>query len=150
LPKTTRNTLAHSREWAFIIMENGQEIHFKTVDEFLGYLPQSELEIVLFLRKIIFECMPDCKEKLTYNVPFYYRHSRICYIWPATIPWEKMSKSVAIGFCKGDSFLDETFENIKFTFNSVDEVNVALLKEKINEAILIDEKIVKARRRKIQ
>lgn len=150
MPKTTRNTLAYSREWAFIIMENGQELQCKTVDEFLGYLPQSELEIVLFLRKIIFECMPDCKEKLTYNVPFYYRHSRICYIWPATIPWEKMSKSVGIGFCKGDSFLDETFENTKFTFNSVDEVDVALLKEKIQEAILIDEKIVKARRRKIQ
>jgi hypothetical protein len=131
-------------------MGNTQGIQFKEVDEFLGYLPEREIEIVLFLRKIILECMPDCKEKLAYNVPFYYRHSRICYIWPATIPWEKMSKSVAIGFCKGDSFLDETFETTKFTFNSVEEVDVVLLKEKIYEAILIDEKIVKARRRKIQ
>jgi uncharacterized protein YdhG (YjbR/CyaY superfamily) len=131
-------------------MENTQGIQFKEVKELLDYITKHELEIVLFLRKIILECMPDCKEKVSYNVPFYYRHSRICYIWPATIPWEKMPKSVAIGFCKGDSFLDETFETTKFTFNSVDEVDVALLKEKIYAAILIDEKIVKARRRKIQ
>jgi hypothetical protein len=135
-------------------MENTQGIQFKTLDEFLDYIPEDELEVVLFLRKIILECITDCKEKLAYNVPFYYRHSRICYIWPATIPWGKVSKGVAIGFCKGDSFLDETFETKKFasklTFNSVAEIDIASLKEQIYEAILIDEKIVKARRRKIQ
>jgi hypothetical protein len=131
-------------------MGNKEGIQFKEVKELLDYLPKHELEIVVFLRKIILECMPDYKEKLAYNVPFYYRHSRICYIWPATIPWGNMSKSVVIGFCKGESFLDETFETTKFIFNSVDEVDVALIKEKIYEAILIDEKIVKARRRKIQ
>lgn len=131
-------------------MRNTQATEFKAVHEFLDYLPADELEIVLFLRQIILECMPDCKEKLAYNVPFYYRHSRICFIWPATIPWEKISKGVAIGFCKGDSLLDETFVSAKFTFNSVKEIDVAFVKQKIQEAILIDEKIVKARRRKIQ
>ena len=135
-------------------MGNTQGIEFKKVDEFLDNIPEDELEIVLFLRKIILECMPDCKEKLAYNVPFYYRHSRICYIWPATVLWEKIPKGVAIGFCKGDSFLDETFTIEKFasklTFNSVKEIDVPFVKQQINEAILIDEKIVKARRRKIQ
>jgi hypothetical protein len=131
-------------------MGNTQGIEFSTVDEFLDYLPADELEIVLLLRKIILECMPDCKEKLANNVPFYYRHSRICYIWPATIPWEKVSKGVAIGFCKGDSLLDETFETTKFTFNSIKEIDIDFVKQQIQEAILVDEKIVKARRRKIQ
>jgi hypothetical protein len=98
--------------------------------------------------------MNDCKEKLAYNVPFFYRHSRICYIWPASIPWGKVEKGVAIGFCKGASFLDETFENTKFssklTFTSVKEIDIAFLKQQIFEAILIDEQIVKAKRRKIQ
>lgn len=129
-------------------------LEFKTKKEFLDYLSEEELEVVLFLHKIILECMPDCKEKLVYNVPFYYRHSRICYIWPASIPCGKVAKGVAIGFCKGDSFLDETFENTKFasklTFNSVKEIDVALLKKQIYEAILVDNQIVKARRRKIQ
>jgi hypothetical protein len=36
------------------------------------------------------------------------------------------------------------------TFNSLKEIDVAFVKQQIDEAILIDEKIVKARRRKIQ
>ncbi|SHN03356.1 DUF1801 domain-containing protein [Flavobacterium xinjiangense] len=135
-------------------MGNTQGLEFKTIEEFLDYLSEEEQEIVLFLRKIILECMPDCKEKLAYNIPFYYRHSRICYIWPASIPWGKVEKGVAIGFCKGTSFLDETFEITKFasklTFKSVKEIDVSLLKQQIYEAILIDEQIVKAKRRKIQ
>ena len=135
-------------------MGNTQELEFKTTEEFLEYLSKEDLEIVLFLRKIILECMPDCKEKLAYNVPFYYRHARICYIWPASIPWGKVEKGVAIGFCKGASFLDETFETTKFAskqiFNSVSEIDIVLLKQQIHEAILIDNQIVKAKRRKIQ
>lgn len=135
-------------------MGNPQGIQFKSVNEFLDNLPEEELEIVLFLQKIIMECMPDCKEKLAYNVPFYYRHSRICYIWPASVHWGKVEKGVAIGFCKGASFLDETFETTKFiskrTFTSIKEFDVPLLKQQIYEAILVDNQIVKAKRRKIQ
>ncbi|MET0758915.1 MAG: DUF1801 domain-containing protein [Flavobacterium sp.] len=135
-------------------MGNTQGLEFKTTDEFLDYLPEEELEIVLFLRKIILDCIPDCKEKLAYNVPFYYRHSRICYIWPASIPWGKVEKGVAIGFCKGELLSDDTFETTKFaskqTFTSVKEIDAAILKQQIYEAVLIDEQIVKAKRRKIQ
>lgn len=135
-------------------MENPQEIEFKSTEAFLDYLPKEELEIVLFLRKIVLECMPDCKEKLAYNVPFYYRHSKICYIWPASIPWEKINNGVGIAFCKGASLLDETFEtatfNSKSLFYSIKDIDVVSLKKQINEAILIDEQIVKARRRRIQ
>jgi hypothetical protein len=135
-------------------MENPQVVQFKSIDEFLDNLPEKELEIVLFLRKIILECMPDLKEKLAYNVPFYYRHSRICYIWPASVPWGKVEKGVAIGFCKSASFLDQTFETINFSskslFFSITEIDVVSLKQQIYEAILIDEQIAKARRRKIQ
>ncbi|WP_413999207.1 DUF1801 domain-containing protein [Flavobacterium sp. W1B] len=135
-------------------MGNSQGVQFKSLEEFFDYLPEDELEIVLFLRKIILECVVDHKEKLAYNVPFYYRHSRICYIWPTSVPWGKVEKGVAIGFCKGASFLDETFETTQFIskqmFTSVNEIDVSFLKQKIHEAILIDEQIVKARRRRIQ
>ncbi|NGY37509.1 DUF1801 domain-containing protein [Flavobacterium sp. XN-5] len=135
-------------------MEEPHTLDFNSIEEFLDYLPAEELAIVLFLRKIILECMPDCKEKLAHNVPFYYRHSRICYIWPASIPWGKVEKGVAIGFCKNSSFRDETFETSIFTsntlFSSIEAIDVVSLKQQINEAILIDEQIVKARRRRIQ
>lgn len=135
-------------------MGNTQGIQFNTVDAFLDYLPEEEQEVVLFLRKIILECISNCKEKLAYNVPFYYCHSRICYIWPASIPWGKVENGVAIGFCKNASFLDETFETTQFAsknvFSSVKEIDVTLLRQQIYEAVLIDEQIVKAKRRKIQ
>ena len=135
-------------------MGNTQGMQFKTIDELLDYLPEEEIEIVLSLRKIILECIPNCKEKLAYNVPFYYCHSRICFIWPASIPWGKVEKGVAIGFCKSTSFLDETFETAKFAskliFNTVKEIDIAFLRQQIYEAVLIDEQIVKAKRRKIQ
>ena len=135
-------------------MGNPQGLQFNTIADFLDYLPEDELEIVLYLRKIILECIPNCKEKLAYNVPFYYCHSRICYIWPESIPWGKVEKGVAIGFCKGTLLLDETFETTKFTskltFSSVQEIDVELLKLQIYEAVLIDNQIVKAKRRKIQ
>ncbi|TDE04635.1 DUF1801 domain-containing protein [Flavobacterium hiemivividum] len=135
-------------------MEESDILDFNSIEEFLDYLPAAELEIVLFLRKIILECMPDCKEKLAHNIPFYYRHSRICYIWPASIPWTKVEKGVAIGFCKNSAFRDEAFETTTFSsktlFSSIDEIDVVSLKQQINEAILIDEQIVKARRRRIQ
>jgi hypothetical protein len=135
-------------------MENLQDLQFKSMDGFLEYLPEEEKEIVLFLRKIVLECMPDSKEKLAYNVPFYYRHSKICYIWPASIPWGKISSGVGIGFCKSTSLLDETFETATFSakslFSSIKEIDVTALKAQIREAILIDEQIVKARRRRIQ
>lgn len=135
-------------------MENPQDLQFKSMDDFLEYLPEEEKEIVFFLRKIVLECMPDSKEKLAYNVPFYYRHSKICYIWPASIPWGKVSSGVGIGFCKSASLLDETFETATFSakslFSSIKEIDVTALKAQIREAILIDEQIVKARRRRIQ
>jgi hypothetical protein len=54
-------------------------------------------------------------------------------------------------FCKGDSFLMKLLQrqiDSKLTFNSLKEIDVAFVKQQIHEAILIDEKIVKARRRK--
>jgi hypothetical protein len=135
-------------------MGNTQGIEFKTIEEFLDYLAEDELEIVLYLRKIILECISNGKEKLAFNVPFYYRHSRICYIWPASIPWGKVEKGVAIGFCKGSSLLDETFDSTRFTskltFTSVKEIDTEVLKQHIYEAVFIDEQIAKAKRRKIQ
>jgi hypothetical protein len=54
-------------------------------------------------------------------------------------------------FCKGDSFWMKLLQrqmDSKLTFNSLKEIDVAFVKQQIHEAILIDEKIVKARRRK--
>ena len=54
-----------------------QAVAFNTVEECLAYLPHEQLQLVEQLRALVLECIPHCKEKLAYNVPFYYGHSRI-------------------------------------------------------------------------
>lgn len=127
-------------------MNKFQHTKFKSVGAFLDYLPEKEREIVEALRNLITESLPECEEKLSYNVPFYYRHSRICYIWPASIPWGGVKSGVALGFCRGHLLSDEYryIESGKRkqiytkTFHSVDEIEPEILKEYLYEAYEID------------
>ncbi len=125
-------------------------MEFKTINDFLTNLPKEELEIVQFIQKVIRDCMPDAKEKIASNIPFYYRHARICYIWPASISWEKVTAGVGVGFCKDEDFLDHTFASVALVYNSIADIDVAVLKQRIESAIILDNKIVKVRRRRIQ
>ncbi|MCB0374453.1 MAG: DUF1801 domain-containing protein [Sinomicrobium sp.] len=89
-------------------MNKMQPLDFETVADFLDYLPDHERKIVDQLRGMILDCIPDCTEKLSYNVPFYYRHSRICFIWPPSVPWGKFGPvGVQLGFCHGNLLRDE-------------------------------------------
>ena len=80
-----------------------QEVSFRTVDEFPDFLPPAELMITELLRNIIFSCMPDVAEKLSYNVPFYKRHAIICFIWPSSVKWgnKMIREGLHLGFSKG-------------------------------------------------
>ena len=126
-------------------MKRPQKVNFKDIEAFLAYLPESELRIVNLLRRIIIDCIPDCQEKLAYNVLFFYRRSRICYVWPGSIPRGGFKEGVAIGFCRGSELIDEGdyFDKrgkgiaLK-VFLKTEEVNVDLLKSYIYEAFLID------------
>ena len=133
-------------------MGNPQKIKFRTVDEFLDSLPPGELKLVAFLRGLVFEAIPDCKEKLAYSVPFYYRRSRIVFIWPAFIPWGAVGKGVALGFCRGAELcnLDPTGKKAigRKVFQSVKEINQTEIKHLLYEAVLLDEKHFKSKRKK--
>ncbi|MDX1642608.1 MAG: DUF1801 domain-containing protein [Balneolaceae bacterium] len=128
-------------------MSRIQKVKIKSLGEFLDLLSQEELTIVEHLREIIFEELPDCKEKLAYNVPFYYRHSRICFLWPASVPWGGVEKGVALGFCKGHLISNEVGylekRNRKQvrskTFTSENQIEPNLLKSYLLEAKEIDE-----------
>ena len=127
-------------------MSNIQPTKFKTVGEFMDFLPQNELNIVEHLRDLIFGELPDCKEKLAYNVPFYYQHSRICFIWPASVPWGGVDIGVALGFCKGYLLSDEVEylekkdqkEVRTKTFSSEKQIERDLLRSYLFEAREID------------
>src|SRR5829696_3835563 len=91
-------------------MNRFQDVDFRNVNDFLDYLPDKELGIVERLRELVFECIPDAKEKLAYNVPFYYRHSRICFIWPGIVQWGKTKKAgVQFALCRGNLLADPSY-----------------------------------------
>ena len=125
-----------------------QNVNFKNVDELLEFLPGDELKIVEILRKIVFYCIPDIEEKISYNVPFYKRHSNICYIWPSSVQWGNVKNTgVQFGFNKGYlmqdeiNWLDKGNRKQVFwkTFHSVKELDIDLLKAYIFEAAFIDQ-----------
>jgi hypothetical protein len=123
-----------------------QPMAFKSIPEFLHYLPEDQLQMVEALRNLVLECIPDGTEKLAYNVPFYYRYSRICFIWPAAVPWGAVKSGVQIGFCKGSllsdtSYLsaDERRSVFVKRFDSPKEIDAGQLRALLYEAVLIDE-----------
>jgi hypothetical protein len=86
-------------------------------------LPQEELEIVLFFALSWNVCRTA--KKLAYNVPFTIVIP-ICYM--ASIQGNN-SERCGYWFCKGDSFLDETFATAKLDSkltNSLKEIDVLL------------------------
>lgn len=129
-----------------------QDVSFKTVEDFLAYLPEDELKIVELLRKIILSCLPDVVEKLSYNVPFYKRHSTICFIWPSAVTWSGMKqRGVRFGFTKGFlmqdeiNYLDKGDRKQMYwrDFYSIKDIDIELLKAYIFEAAFIDEEVFK-------
>lgn len=125
-----------------------QNVSFRNVDEFLAYLPENELEIVEALRSIVLDCIPDVKEKLSYNVPYFSRFYRICFIWPASVPWGNVKlNGVQIGFVNGNLLTDESGylergnrkQVYTKAFTDVSEIDVEVLRSLIFEAVLLDE-----------
>ena len=125
-----------------------QNVSFKNVEEFLSFLPQDELEIVLVIRKIIFNLAPSITEKLSYNVPFFRLHKNILFIWPASILWgeKKSYTGVRIGFTNGyllrDAFPYLSKGDRKYVyykdFQKLSEIDTDLLKSYIIDAIELD------------
>lgn len=125
-----------------------QPVDFQTIDEFFDYLPENERTVVEILREIVLDCMPNCHERLSYNVPYYYLRSRICFIWPSSVTWGKVKlEGVQFGFCKGHLLNDEMDylekgnrkEVFVKTFFKPSDIDVDLLKAYLFEAIVVDE-----------
>ena len=127
-----------------------QNVSFRSVDEFLDFLPEDELKITVALRKIVFDCIPGVREKLSYNVPFFRKHKNICFIWPASVLWgnKKSYQGVRFGFTSGYLLQDEAGYLDKGNrkqgcwkdFISIREEDILMMKSYLFEAALIDDK----------
>ncbi|NLR58116.1 DUF1801 domain-containing protein [Chitinophaga polysaccharea] len=115
--------------------------------ELFSILPEDERIIVDVLRQIIVAALPEyCKEKISYNVPFFFGNKGICIIWPSAIPRGGIKKGVLLGFWYGnklndpDGFLShgtnkQIFYKIYQTPEEIDEKPIEKL---LKEAIRLD------------
>ena len=119
----------------------------KNLVELFTILPEDERIIVDVLRQIILETLPPyCKEKISYNVPFFYGKKGICIIWPSTVPRSGIKKGVLLGFWYGnklkdvDKFLTHgTNKQIFYKiYQTPEEINDKPIKKLLKEAIKLD------------
>jgi len=112
-------------------------------------LPENERIIIDVLRQIVIDNLPACcKEKISYNVPFFYGNKGICILWPATVPRGGIKKGVLLGFWYGcklkdtDNYLiNGTNKQIFYKiFNSPKEINSRAIIKLLKEAIKIDQR----------
>ena len=128
-------------------MKADTSIKIKSLLQLFELLPQEERIIVDVLRQIVLENLPDyCKEKISYNVPFFYGKKGICIIWPSTIPRGGIKEGVLFGFWYGNKLRDEdnylthgTNKQIFYKiFKTADEIDEKAIVKLLKEAIKLD------------
>ena len=133
-------------------MESKPPIKIRSVLQLYEILPENERIITDILRQIISENLPgNCKEKISYNVPFFYGNKGICIIWPATIPRGGIKKGVLLGFWYGNKLIDKDNYLIHGTnkqifykiFYNVEEINVKAILKLLKEAVKLDNQFAK-------
>jgi hypothetical protein len=128
-------------------MKPSSPIKIRSLVELFELLPEHERIIVDVLRQIILENLPSyCKEKISYNVPFFYGKKGICIIWPATIPRGGIKKGVLLGFWYGNKLRDSDNYLIHGTnkqifykiFYSPEEIDEKAITRLVKEAVKLD------------
>ena len=111
-------------------------------------LPENERIIVDVLRQIVIENLPSyCKEKMSFNVPFFYGKKGICIIWPSTVPRGGITEGVLLGFWQGNKLNDvdhylthgtnkKVFYKI---YKSPEEIDEAAIAKLLKEAVRVDQ-----------
>ena len=125
-------------------MKYNLSVKIKSLLHLYEVLPDDERLIVDVLRQIIIHHLPStCKEKISFNVPFFYGKKGICIIWPSTIPRGGIKKGVLLGFWYGNKLKDidrylthgtnkQIFYKIFYDVEEIDEKPIAkLLKEAV-------------------
>lgn len=134
-----------------------EQIKFRSLIELFESLPEDEAVLTDVLRQITTETLNGYgKEKLSYNVPFFYGNRSICLIYPASVPRSGVKSGVLFGFWYGNRLKDEssylehgTNKQIFYKiYQSVDEIDIPALTALIKEAVELDKRFQKKLKRK--
>jgi len=123
------------------------KLKIRSAQELIEHVDPDEWLIVDLLREIILDSLPaNCKEKISYNVPYFYGNRGICIIWPASIPRGGIKEGFLLGFWRGkelrdvDQYLTKgTNKKIYYKiYKSVEEIDVTAIIKLLKEAIQLD------------
>jgi hypothetical protein len=112
-------------------------------------IPEHDRLIVDVLRQIVKENLPHyCKEKISFNVRYFYGKKGLCIIWPSAVPRGGIKKGVLFGLWYGNRLKDVdcylthgTNKQIFYKiFQSVDEIDEKAIVKLLKEAIYVDGK----------
>ena len=128
-------------------MKTKESLKIKSILQLFEILPENERLIVDVLRQIILENLPaESKEKISFNVPYFYNKRGICIIWPSTIKGGGIKEGVLLGFWYGNKLKDQDnylthgknkqiFYKIFKTPEEIDEVAIIKL---LREAVVVN------------
>jgi len=127
----------------------------KDFDSFCEDLLPDEKSVCLRLRDLLLTNFPELREKFGYGVPYYWRYSLICFIYPASFPYSGIETGVAFGFTRGHLFsneqglldLGERKEVAYIRLLSEKEIREDPLLEIIHEAVLLDAELTQQKAR---
>lgn len=123
------------------------KVKIRSVLQLYDMLPGQERLIVDVLRQLIIEVLPsNCKEKISYNVPFFYGKRGICIVWPSTIPGGGIKSGVLLGFWYGSQLNDADHYLVKGNnkrvyykiYQSVEEIDTKAVVKLLKEAVKRD------------
>lgn len=88
-------------------MKKNNHQKIRSVIQLYELLTDEEKLITDVLRQVINETLPGyCKEKLSFNVPYFYGNKGICIVWPASVPRGGIKQGVLLGFWYGNRLKD--------------------------------------------
>ena len=128
-------------------MRTAVPVRIRSLLHLFESIPEDQRIIVDVLRQIVIEHLPkDCKEKISYNVPFFYRKRGLCIIWPAAIPRGGIKEGVLFGLWYGNRLNDTdhylthgTNKQIFYKiYRSPEEINEKAIARLLKEAIRVD------------
>lgn len=118
----------------------------KDFDSFLDALSPSEQQICLRIRALILQNFPILKETWAYGAPFYKGRSRVCFLYPASLPYSGVKAGVNFGFNRGNLLSNE--QSLLFLGDRKEVAYIAILSERdiredlfleiLHEAVILD------------
>jgi len=121
----------------------------KNFDSFLEALDPLERVVCKRLRTLIMDHFPELKETWAYGAPYFKGHRRICFLYPASLPYSGLEAGVNFGFTRANQLsnaqgllnLGNRKEVAYISILSEKEIQEDLFLEILHEAVILDKTI---------